>query len=245
MNKMDNRYAGSLGEDYDLLKLALPCHDQLQGAVGDAVAAHCSPPGNATYEVLEIGCGDGFTTRVVLSTAGGLHLTAIDSNLRMVEKARQNLSNWSADQISIILSDALDYLENVKSENYHIVFSALTLHNFDSSYREGVIGEIIRVLKPGGLFINGDKYVGNDQERFIGLQHMVKNFFNVYSPLGKFDLLEDLVLHNIADQAPERVMRETDSLHQLSRYGFNPVSVLCRFEMQAVITAQKPVKEYL
>jgi hypothetical protein len=74
---------------------------------------------------------------------------------------------------------------------------------------------------------------------------MVKNFFNVYSPLGKFDLLEDLVLHNIADQAPERVMRETDSLLQLSRYGFNPVSVLCRFEMQAVITAQKPVKEYL
>lgn len=237
---MDNRYSGNLGEEYDLLKLGLPCHDQLQQTVGDAVGSFCLPPQGGPVPVLEIGCGDGFTTQIILATSPRLSITAIDSNLRMIEKARRNLADFSAENLSVIPSDALAFLQNARSAQYHIVFSALTLHNFESSYREDVTREIFRVLIPGGLFVNGDKYVGNDQERFAGLQNMVQNFFKVYLPLGKYGLLEDLVLHNIADQAPERVMREREAVVQLSETGFTPVSVLRRFEMQAVITANKP-----
>jgi SAM-dependent methyltransferase len=208
--------------------------------VGDAVGYFCLPSQGGPFPVLEIGCGDGFTTRIILATSPRLSITAIDSNLRMIEKARSNLADFPAENLSVIPSDALAFLQNAQSAQYHIVFSALTLHNFESSYREDVTREIFRVLIPGGLFVNGDKYVGNDQERFAGLQNMVQNFFKVYLPLGKYGLLEDLVLHNIADQAPERVMREREAVVQLSETGFTPVSVLRRFEMQAVITANKP-----
>ena len=64
--------------------------------------------------------------------------------------------------------------------------------------------------------------------------------FEVLVPLGKFDLLRDCILHNVADQAPDRVMWEGETEQALGRLGFTSVEFPYRDNLQAVLVATKP-----
>jgi hypothetical protein len=96
------------------------------------------------------------------------------------------------------------------------------------------------VLRPGGLFVNADKYAEADEQRFRALQVALGRFFDAFVPLGKLDLLRDWVLHNVADQGPDRVMKEADAVGELREIGFREIAVCDRHNMEAVLTARKP-----
>jgi ubiquinone/menaquinone biosynthesis C-methylase UbiE len=235
----EHRFKGAMSEEYKLIRLALPHFDQLQRLVGEAVANYVtvsSPPC-----VLDVGCGDGVTSDTILSSRTDVMVTALDNEEKMVEQARQNLAQFvQTGRCRVVKNDALAYLRREHDAGFDIVASVLTLHNLDHHYRHLVHWEIYRVLKPGGLFVNADKYVESDEQRFKGLQVALGRFFDALVPLGKFDLLRDWVLHNVADQGPDRVMKEADAVEELTSIGFRSVAVRSRMNMEALLTALKP-----
>jgi hypothetical protein len=110
----------------------------------------------------------------------------------------------------------------------------------ERSYRDALHAELSRSLKPGGQFVNADKYAAGEERRFEALQLSLAKAFEVLVPLGKFDLLRDCVLHNVADQAPDRVMWEEETAEVLRRLGFKSVEFPYRDKLQAVLVATKP-----
>ncbi len=77
----------------------------------------------------------------------------------MQEQAKKHLSKWITEgKLTFSGDDALTALKKIAPDSVDIVASAYTLHNFLDSYRNEVIQEIFRILKPGGQFINGDRY---------------------------------------------------------------------------------------
>lgn len=236
----EKRFSGKMGEQYDLLTKAYPKYDELHQVLADAIAGHHSQNNGNGIRVLEIGCGSGITSEFILKSRGDLFLTAIDNEPKMIAQAGENLEDdIMKKRLTLIQADALEYLGSAISGSLGAVASGFTLHNFLGDYRTSVMKEIYRVLEPGGLFVNADKYSLDGQAMFDELALQLERFFNAFVPLGKIDLLREWVLHNVADQAPDRVMRENDAVKEMEELGFMDINVHYRHGLEAVVSGKK------
>lgn len=227
-----------MGDEYDLITRVMPHYDLIQSGVSNAIARFKKPKPN----VLEIGCGDGITTAFILDARPDAHLTAIDSEPKMVARAKSHLHDRiRAGRCVVRRADALACVSDLPSGSLNIVASAMTIHNFPAAYRKEFHKQVHRVLAPGGLFVNSDKYTfQDDAERFKGLNIAIKRFFDAMVPMKKYALLEEWVLHCVSDQEPERVMKEKDALAELKSLGFVRVSLRRINNLEALVSARKP-----
>jgi hypothetical protein len=60
--------------------------------------------------------------------------------------------------------------------------------------------------------------------------------------MSKIDLLGGWVLHNAADQAPNRCTKEQDTRDALKSIGFADIEIINRNNMEAVLVAHQPVR---
>ncbi len=234
-------FSGRIGTDYDILELICPMAAELSRRVGAVVAGLPSSP-EGRLAVLEIGCGTGVTTRALLEGRAGLEVIAIDNEPTMLEQAQGNLSDdLGSGRVRLVEADALSALRDLPSASADVVASAYTIHNFLDDYRTLVLAEIFRVLRPGGSFVNGDRYALDDAlEQTRLTQAEAKRYMEVLLALGRTDLLEPWILHLFSDASPERVMRLGPARELLRAIGFDRVEVLFRESFDTVLTAVRP-----
>lgn len=237
----DAMFSSVIVQDYELLKMICPLAVEMSRLVGAVVSAY---PDNSNYvSVVELGGGTGITTLSLLMAKDNVQIVSIDNEPAMQAKARQNLHTWVDNQrLTFCANDALSALTNMASNSVDVVASAYTLHNFLSDYREQVIKEIFRVLKPNGQFINGDRYALDDISEHTRLtQQEITQFFKVLITANKLDLLEQWIIHLFNDESEHRIMRESVALTQLCDAGFTEVKLSHRQTVNALVTANKPL----
>jgi len=238
----ESMFSGIIGQEYDLLKRICPLAAKMSHLVGESVSRFCQDK-TTPLSALELGGGTGITTLALLNAAENLHIISIDNADTMQKQARQSLDKWlRTDRLTLQLNDILTALKNSSEASFDIVASAYTLHNFEHAYREEVIGEIHRVLKPGGLFVNGDRYGLDDVNAHTRLiQQEVQDYFSVLTELGRLDILEHWIVHLFSDKSENHVMRETPALKQLAKQGFQSIEITHRQQVNALVTAIKSV----
>ena len=101
----------------------------------------------AGCRVLEIGCGRGVGTGLVIDALGALSVDAIDLDPRMVRRAERRLRRASAITVSLGDMTCLAY----RDDSYDAVVDFGAMH-IEPRWRIS-IREIHRVLKPGGRFL--------------------------------------------------------------------------------------------
>jgi ubiquinone/menaquinone biosynthesis C-methylase UbiE len=111
-------------------------------AAGAVFLEWLAPPQNARW--LDIGCGTGVFTRLILDTSSSAEVFAVDSEPAQIDHARRELAGTRA---SFRIADgcALPFSEST----FDIVASALVI-NFIPD-RPRAIAEMRRVAKPGGV----------------------------------------------------------------------------------------------
>ena len=154
----EKRFSGKIGEDYDLFKRASSHHDEFQYNGGLELLKYFINQSKEEINVLEIGCGTGITTGIILRADRRIKLTSIDSEKVMIDQSKTKLKLFKKDRLKFILDDAFEYLQKTKEDTFDAVVSAYTIHNFERNYRELVLKEIYKKLRESGLFINADKY---------------------------------------------------------------------------------------
>lgn len=97
--------------------------------------------------VLEIGCGQGVGTEIILEQLGAAHVTACDLDPGMVDLARRRLAPF-CDRVSLSVADA-QHLE-APDDRFDAVFDFGIIHHIPD--RKAAIAEVRRVLRPGGRF---------------------------------------------------------------------------------------------
>ena len=97
--------------------------------------------------VLEIGCGRGVGTEIILSRFGAAHVDAFDLDPDMVERARRRLARFG-DRVRISRGDATAI--PAADSTYDAVFDFGIIHHVPD-WRKAV-REVSRVLRPGGRF---------------------------------------------------------------------------------------------
>jgi SAM-dependent methyltransferase len=237
----ERRFAGLIGKELKYTRLAYPDFDTFQGKVGEIVDAYAPLNAAQRISVIDIGCGYGFTADIILNSRPDIELYAIDNEPLVISQAYEFLEHWRAERtFSIIEADALSFVRKAVDNSFDIVASVLTLHNFNSKYRNQFLKELPRILKPGGLFINADKYALKGHARHDALINEIGRYFDAFIPLGKYDLLREWVLHHVLDNTPGRLMPEDSSVKQLKALGFGETRTVYRNNMIAILLAKKP-----
>ncbi|TRW89932.1 class I SAM-dependent methyltransferase [Candidatus Methylobacter oryzae] len=237
----DAMFSGVIGQDYELLNLICPLATQMSRLVGEAAAGY-SVKTTGNLNVVELGGGTGITSLSLLTASDKFNILSIDNEPVMQEQAKKHLHKWVVEgNLAFCGDDALTALKNIATDSVDIVASAYTLHNFLDTYREQVIQEIFRVLKPGGQFINGDRYGLDDISKHTRIiQQEVAGYFKVLTRINKLEVLEHWIVHLFGDESENHVMRESVALTQLRNAGFSDINLSHRLEVNALVTATKP-----
>ena len=108
--------------------------------------------------VLEIGIGTGRIARKVAPYC--LKLTGIDISPKTVERAKENLKDFS--NISFVCDDFNRY---VFEETFDVIYSSLTMMHFED--KKQVISKVDRLLNKEGIFCLS---IDKDQSEYIDMQ---------------------------------------------------------------------------
>jgi len=240
LDTSENAFTGPIAHEYDLLRMMCPNAAILAQRIGEIVAG-CRPEAKR-LEIFEIGCGTGICTRAILSQRTTLHITAVDSAPQMLDQARVNLADdIEKGSVTLATNDALAALRALPDASVDVVASNYAIHNFDADYRDAAIAEIHRVLRRGGLFINGDRYAMDDRNAHLeDTQNLVRGWFRLFREINRLDLLEDWIVHLISDESPRNIMYFEPALAQLRAAGFEDVTVDFRDGVDTLVRAIRP-----
>jgi ubiquinone/menaquinone biosynthesis C-methylase UbiE len=110
------------------------------------IAATLGPAGSA----LEVGPGAGWALAEVARQCPHCRLTGVDISLAMLDRARSSVTRAGvADQVSLVEASA--YQMPFADDSFDLVYCTDFLHAIDDLPR--FLGEVARVLKPGGRFV--------------------------------------------------------------------------------------------
>lgn len=237
----EKRFSGKIGEEYELFRLACPHFQELENTLGRIIREQFQDKSFEEIKVLEIGCGSGYTTLIILNSNNRTRIVAVDNESVMIEQAKEILNEFvENNRVELIEGDALEFLKKQDSDSFEVFASGFTLHNFTKNYRGKVIKEIYRVLKPEGIFVNADKYAIDDESKHKqSLNWQLQQFKREYSKINRPDLIKEWISHYLEDNKPEVIMKESESIKSMSKIGFRDIKIVFRKQMEAVLFAEK------
>lgn len=97
--------------------------------------------------VLEVGCGRGVGTEIILDRFGAAHVDAFDLDPEMVRQARRRLEGRT-DRVRLWTGSATEI--EAPDDTYDAVFEFGIIHHIPDWRR--AVAEVARVLRPGGRF---------------------------------------------------------------------------------------------
>ncbi len=230
------RFEGTLSRDYYLVPQSVVGYHELEHCLAQKIAEQFIQP-----RVVEIGVGTGITTQAIVASNPGCLVKGVDNELAMLDQAKTSLRDLlGTGSIELHLADALDYLATLDDASVDVVASSFTLHNCLRTYRIQLEKHVVRILRPGGMFINNDKYAADDRDDYVRELALQMIRYDVLAANGRDDLRRLWIEHEIVDQLPERIMWTSESLSQLRSAGFVRTSLSARIGQYAVLTAYKP-----
>jgi SAM-dependent methyltransferase len=128
-------------------------------------------PPTAELRVLDVGAGYGVVTEEVLAVFPTARVTLQDYSQAMLDQAHRRLADHD-DRLSYVLCDLLDPSWPQKvGGNFDIAVSAIVLHNLGQRERIFACYSAIQaLLRPGGWFLNYDRFVGGVEQHLTELR---------------------------------------------------------------------------
>lgn len=242
MNTRDHAehlFQGAFSEEYLFLRKICPAVITMSEEVADFVA---KLPEEESKSIFEIGCGTGITTRYLLDAQPKATIVAVDNAPAMIRQAREFLDEpVMSGRVTLHETDALAALQALPDHSMEVVASGYAVHNFLHGYRARVLEEVFRVLKPGGWFVNGDRYgIDDEKTHLLTIQDEVKQYFRIFREENRLDLLEQWIVHLFSDESSEHAMRLEPMLKLMESIGFSDLTVKSRFEVNALVAGRKP-----
>lgn len=104
-------------------------------------------------KVLDVGCGTGTLALALESSVGTGEVHGIDASPEMIEVAKEKAAKTGSDiDFRVALVEEIPFPD----ATFDLVTSSLMLHHLPDDLKRTGLGEIRRVLKPGGRFMATD-----------------------------------------------------------------------------------------
>ena len=112
----------------------------------------------AGSRVLEVGCGVGAQTLILLRRNPGIHLTSLDMSAESLQKARENVEEMGYDNVEFRHEDILDH--RLEPGSFDHLFICFVLEHMEQPV--GALAHMMKLLRAGGTItlIEGDHSSG-------------------------------------------------------------------------------------
>ena len=101
------------------------------------------------HNILDIGCGTGTLVVNLKRQYGSAQVVGLDPDLKALRRARIKAARASVSvQLDQGFADQLPY----ENESFDRIFSSFMFHHLNKQERENMLREVLRILKPAGLF---------------------------------------------------------------------------------------------
>ena len=139
-------------------------------------------------EVLDIGCGDGYSTRRIAAAFPGIHFTGIDFSEKMIELARSQPvpETDSATRVTFLVGDILDLDPVIGDSLFDVIMTDRCLINLTSFQDQArVLREISNHIHSGGYYIAIENFIEgqeklNEARRSIDLPEIPVRWHNLF-----------------------------------------------------------------
>lgn len=129
----------------------VPGRDEALALIAD-LAASCA---SSRPRFLDLGCGHGDVTAVLLERVPFASVTLLDLSAEMLARARARFGDEG--RIETVQHDLRDGLPASLAGPFDAVVSCFTVHNVEPASRVRVYADVRRVLRREGLVITGDR----------------------------------------------------------------------------------------
>jgi SAM-dependent methyltransferase len=145
--------AGSWVETYlDGIRDGIPMGMEQIDVLLRLIEAACPDP----RRILDLGSGDGVLAAAVLSRYAGASATLVDFSPPMVDRALERFAGAAFD-VNLLVEDfsTPGWTAAVREEApFDVVVSGYAIHHQTDARKRELYGEILALLKPGGIFLN-------------------------------------------------------------------------------------------
>jgi len=234
------RFREDTEEEYRLFRMVAPHYDEIENLVARVIREAFRKDSASALTMIELGCGTGITTEIILNADSRIILTAVDNEPLMIDQANHRLRAFvTAGRLTFATADALDYLRAQSDGMSDAILSVLMLHNCPAPYRRNVYEEVRSVLKKDGLFVNVDKYKSDNQaEHEAALNWQIKQF-NLFDEAGRPELKAKWTRHYMEDEQPDLLLPEAEYVHDLEMLNFRDIEKIYRCQLEAAYIARK------
>jgi len=169
--------------------------------------------------LLDIGCGAGNYSLMMLSKLAGLDCTLVDLSRPMLDKAHERISKETTGTVSILQGDIreVDLAEN----NFDIILAGAVLHHLrDDADWENTFRKIFRLLRKGGCFMVSDLITQDTP----AINNYIWEKYGDYLESVNGKQYRDNVLDYVAKEDSPRSMNY--QLELMQKVGFSKVEIL-------------------
>jgi ubiquinone/menaquinone biosynthesis C-methylase UbiE len=115
--------------------------------------------GRPAAKLLDVGCGTGHFLREVKANYPRLDVTGLDLSAHYLAVARRELRSWSRARLVVGGAETMPFADG----QFDAITCMYLFHELPPSVRRSVVGEIRRVLRPGGMLVFVDSLQPGDE----------------------------------------------------------------------------------
>jgi len=180
---------------------------------------------------LDLGCGTGILSHLLLRSFPNARVTALDLADSMLDACRHNLSKYS----DRLITRQGNFAEDNIGEGYDIVISGLSIHHLSNTEKQRLYEQVFIALNPGGIFLNREIVLG-DSDYLTDQYHTL---WRKYMELNGEDDMKWFTTYKDED-IPASL---GDQMAWLKYAGFVDIACHWRYLNFAVFGGRKPENE--
>ncbi|NNV55092.1 class I SAM-dependent methyltransferase [Limnovirga soli] len=169
--------------------------------------------------LLDIGCGGGNYTLMMLTKIANLNCTLVDLSLPMLDKAFERVSQKTNNKVTIVQGDIREVKLN---ENYYdIILAGAVLHHLrDDKDWETTFGKLFTLLKPGGCLMISDLVT---QDTPLLNEYTWERYGDYLEGLSGKEYRQKVLDYVAKEDSPRSINYQLDLMKQV---GFRKVEIL-------------------
>jgi tRNA (cmo5U34)-methyltransferase len=173
----------------------------------------------AATALLDIGCGAGNYTLMMLSKIPNLNCTLVDLSKPMLDKAYERVSPVTSNKVEIIQGD----IRNIELPNNHfdILLAGAVLHHLrDDKDWETTFTKLHKLLKPGGCLMISDLIT---QDTEVLNNYTWEKYGDYLESIGGKDYRQKVLDYVAKEDSPRSLNYQLDLMKKV---GFSQVEIL-------------------
>jgi tRNA (cmo5U34)-methyltransferase len=193
---------------------------------------------------LDVGCGDGAMSELVLSLFADAEAVLVDFSEPMLERAARRLQDTRT-RWRIVDADLSDpaWSERLPPDGYGAAVSGLAIHHLPSERKRSLFAELYGLLEPGAMFVNMDYVSVEGPLRGLWDEQTLANAVCTERERGGSRSEAELERDLFDDSDEDRPDSVDDQLRWLREAGFEQAEVHFKWAEGAVFGGIRPEKE--